>query len=38
MTDLIRFAKRLVEVLEARDPVGVHRPLRVADQIGRAHV
>ncbi len=31
MTDLIRFAKRLVEVLEARDPVGVHRPLRVAD-------
>lgn len=31
MTDLIRFVKRLVEVLEARDPAGVHRPLSVAD-------
>ena len=34
MTDLARFVKRLVEVLEARDPAGVHRPLSVADLRG----
>ena len=34
MTDLIRFVKRLVEVLEERDPAGVHRPLSVADLRG----
>ena len=31
MTDLERFARRLVEMLELRDPDGVHRPLAVAE-------
>lgn len=31
MTDLVRFVKRLVEVLESRDPSGVHRPITVAE-------
>jgi len=31
MTDLESFVKRLIEVLEARDPIGVHRPFSVAD-------
>ena len=34
MTDLVRFVKRLVEVLEAKDPTGVHRPLTVAELRG----
>ncbi|MDX2058813.1 MAG: zinc ribbon domain-containing protein [Gemmatimonadales bacterium] len=34
MTPLERFVKRLVEVLESRDPGGVHRPLSVADLRG----
>jgi hypothetical protein len=31
MTDLQRLVKKLVEVLLARDPTGVHRPLTIAD-------
>jgi hypothetical protein len=31
MTELERFVKRLVEVLGARDPAGLHRPVTVSD-------
>ena len=31
MTDLERFARRLVERLEARDPTGLHRPINIAE-------
>ena len=31
MTDLERFASRLVERLEARDPTGLHRPINIAE-------
>jgi hypothetical protein len=31
MTSLERFVKRLVQVLEAGDPTGIHRPVSVAD-------
>ena len=31
MTDLERFARRLVERLEARDPTGRHRPINIAE-------
>ncbi len=34
MTELERFVKRLVDVLEGRDPAGVHRPLSIGDLRG----